>query len=135
LRAIARAVEGVSDLRISFTALAEPAPLDLTDLKAYQALFLSRDIKDTRLVRLLEAIRACPTGIPVVLVYSTEPDGKAFLHTNRYGCLLFSELDRFGRSLTAHELSEALKQAASETDLVQKLVEVSMAYGPCSTGD
>jgi hypothetical protein len=129
------AVEAVSGLRVSFTALADPAALDLGDLKAYQAIFLSRDIKETRLVEILEAIRACPAGVPVVLVYGTEPDGKAFLHANRYGCLLFSELDRFGRSLTVHELSEALEQSASETNLMQRLVEVSMAYGPCSTGD
>jgi len=134
VRSIVSAIEGASTLEID--------PVMASGIRGFggqcpgkhRAVFVNRDLKQDRLTKVLEAVRANPGEIPVVLVYHKDPDGRDFLYSNKYGCLLFSECDRFGRTLTAAELAERLTEASPEDDLTRKLLELSLSCGPCSSG-
>jgi hypothetical protein len=99
------------------------------------AVFISRDLEEPRLPHLLESIRQMHFDIPIVLVYEAEPDGKAYLYANKYDCLLYSEMDRVGRTLSAKELAGELEEISRENDISRKLMELSLSAGPCSTGE
>ena len=127
-------VEKASGLNLDPTVISGLHSADRADLDTYRAVFVSRDLKQTELVETLESIRREHPTVPVVLVYGDSPDGRAFLISNRFGCMLYSELDRFGRTLTGLELAEALQASLHEEDVIRKMMELSMCSGPCSTG-
>jgi hypothetical protein len=127
-------VHKASGLRLDPTVISGLRTADRVDLGTYRAVFVSRDIKQAELIEMLDGIRRTHPALPVVLVYGASPDGRAFLLSNRFGCMLYSELDRFGRTLTGQELAEALQATVSEGDVIRKMMELSMCSGPCSTG-
>jgi hypothetical protein len=134
LRSIVSSIQEVSDLRIDTVTASGMGRSGGPCPGSHRAVFVNRDLKETRLVKVLEAGRDNPRGIPVVLVYGDEPDGRDFLYSNKYGCLLYSESDRFGRTLTASELAETLEAGSPDDELTRKLLELSLSCGPCSSG-
>jgi hypothetical protein len=132
---IAASIEEASGLELEPIITSGFRRPDRQRLGGFRAVFISRDLKQPGLVEALESIRGGHPDIPVVLVYGTDPDGQAFLFSNRFGCMLYSELDRFGRTLTSSELGEALQSTSPEDGLARKMMELSMCYGPCSTGE
>jgi hypothetical protein len=131
---IVSAIESAADVKIDPVAAAT-GPRGSSRTQDCQAVFVSRDLKEHGLVHTLQAVTEAHPQTPVVLVYGAEPDGKTYLYANKYGCMLFSELDRLGRTLTACELAETLQARSSSSAFARKLMELSMSYGPCSTGD
>jgi hypothetical protein len=103
-------------------------------LKQAQVVFLNRHLAQHRLTKILEDIRRASPDLPVVLTYQADPDGDTYLLAARFDCWLFSETDRFGRTLTPAEIGEALKERAANDLLQRRLMEVSLCAGPCSTG-
>jgi hypothetical protein len=134
LRRIVSSIEQASDLRISSHAVSGTRGSGEACPGSYQAVFVNRDLKQDRLIDVLEAVQGNPRIVPVILVYGNEPDGRDFLYSNKYGCLLFSELDGFGRTLTAAEVAEALAESLPDDELTRGLLELSLSRGPCSSG-
>jgi hypothetical protein len=132
---IISSIEKVSDIRIAATTIPNPSGSSTQQLDTYDAVFVSRDLKQNRLVGMMEAIRDAHPDIPVVLIYAKNPDGRAFLLSSQYNCMLFSELDRLGRTLTSSELAESLHKSSQQNDLTRKLMDLTMCCGPCSTGE
>ena len=135
VRTIVTSIETASDLKIASTATSGLDPDSHENLEDCLAVFISRDLKESRLVQVLDFLSENHPEIPVVLTYGAELDGRAYLYARKYDCLLFSEKDRFGRTLTAGELAEALQKRSPQSDVTRKLMELSMSCGPCSTGD
>lgn len=133
--AITSAIEAASSLVLDVVTATGLSGVDLSDLKDYGVVFVDRETRETQLVKILDAITDFDPEIPIVLIYKSSPDGKAFMIANQYDCLLFSEMDTLGRTLTARELAEALRYRSPETDHLRKLMELSMSCGPCSTGE
>jgi hypothetical protein len=104
----------------------------LTD--EFHAVFIDRSLKDAELEAWLSTVRRSNPGLPVILIYQSEPDGRAFLLASRYDCWLFGEADRMGRTLSPAELGEALVRSAAERSVEHRLMAVSLSAGPCSTG-
>jgi hypothetical protein len=134
VRRIASALRSAADLGIVPSGGSRRAGTAAWDPEDYDAVFISRDIDESCLAEALEDVRDKKPDMPLVLVHGGDPDGKAFLLANRYECLLYSELDSLGRTLTAGELAGTLKERLSEGGLGRKLMELSLSCGPCSTG-
>ena len=133
-RTIVSSVERSSDVTISIT-LASGSKVAFAELlDKSDVIFVNRCQRESKLIRLLETVRRCRPGIPVVLIYETEPDGKSYLLANRFDCWLFSEKDRLQRTLTSAEIGEALAETIQDVAIEQRLLEVSLCAGPCSTG-
>ena len=101
----------------------------------FDAVFINRGLDAEELQDTLKRIRATDKRVPVVLAYEVEPDGRAFVLAKRYGCWLFSEIDRLQRGLTPGQLGEALVERADDRNAHRRLFEISLCTGPCSTGD
>jgi hypothetical protein len=134
VRSIVSSVEESSDITISTTLVggSKGALAELLDRS--DCVFVNRGQKESKLIRLLETVRRCRADIPVVLTYGTEPDGKSYLLANRFDCWLFSEKDHLQRTLTSAEIGEALRERTKDVAVEQRLLEVSLCAGPCSTG-
>jgi hypothetical protein len=100
----------------------------------YDILFLDRELGDRKLGKLLRRVRQQCEAIPAVLVYDSEPDGKAFAIASEHDCLLYSEKDRLKRGLTPTEIGEAIESELSAPGIERHLMDVSLSSGPCSTG-
>ena len=100
----------------------------------YDILFLDRSLGGRKLGSLLKRMRHQCEITPAVLVYDSEPDGQAFAIASEHDCLLYSEKDRLKRGLTPSEIGEAIKAELASPDIEQRLMDVSMSSGPCSTG-
>ena len=100
----------------------------------FDILFLDRKLGDRKLGSLLKRVRRECEATPAVLVYETEPDGRAFAIASEHDCLLYSENDRLKRGLTPDEIGEAIKAELDGPDIGKRLMEVSLSSGPCSTG-
>ena len=72
-------------------------------------MFLDRKLGDRKLGSLLKRVRRECEATPAVLVYETEPDGRAFAIASEHDCLLYSENDRLKRGLTPDEIGEAIR--------------------------
>ena len=134
VRSIVSSIETASGWKIT-AATCGIEQENSVDSESFEALFVNREVRESQLVRVLESVRNRHPEIPAVLTYGAEPDGKAYLYANRYNCMLFSEMDRFGRTLTARELAETLQEVSLNGDVTRKLMELSMSCGPCSTGE
>jgi DNA-binding LytR/AlgR family response regulator len=100
----------------------------------YDILFLDRKLGDRKLGSLLRRMRRRCETPPAVLVYETEPDGKAFAIASEHDCLLYSEKDRLKRGLSPTEIGEAIEAELDAPGIERRLMEVSLSSGPCSTG-
>ncbi len=100
----------------------------------YDILFLDRSLGGRKLGSLLKRMRRQCEITPAVLVYDSEPDGQAFAIASEHDCLLYSEKDRLKRGLTPSEIGEAIKAELASPGIEQRLMDVSMSSGPCSTG-
>ena len=128
-------IEQASGVALAATVSSNEEPdLDGAD-GDFDAVFVSRDMAPDRLEKTLERVRGSSETIPLVLVYGSEPDGKAYLIARRYGCWLFSEIDRHPRTFTATELGDNLRESFETTHCARRLMEISLCSGPCSTGD
>jgi hypothetical protein len=104
-------------------------------LTASDAVFINRSIEARRLDKLLGRIRRYSEGVPVVIAYEGEPDGRAFLLARRYDCWLFNPDDNLGITLTPAEVGQGLEDRVSGGRAERALMDVSLCAGPCSTGD
>ena len=102
---------------------------------ASDAVFINRAVETRSIEKMLRLIRQNCNDIPIVITYEDEPDGRAFVLARRYDCLLFSPQDELGITLTPAEVATALEESLSEACAEQKLMEISLCTGPCSTGD
>ena len=100
----------------------------------YDIVFLDRTLGDRKLGKILRSARRRCEATPAVLVYDSEPDGRAFAIASEHDCLLYSEKDRLKRGLTPAEIGEAIKVEVENSGIERRLMEVSMSTGPCSTG-
>jgi hypothetical protein len=102
---------------------------------ASDAVFVDRAVETRSIEKVLRLIRQHCSDIPVVITYQDEPDGRTFVLARRYDCLLFSPKDKLGITLTPAEVATALEESLSAACAEQKLMEISLCTGPCSTGD
>jgi hypothetical protein len=134
VRSIVSSIEESSDLIIS-SKLARGSSEALGGiLNRSDVVFVNRNQKESNLTTLLGSIRQRRADIPIVLVYASEPDGKSYLLANRFDCWLFSEKDTLQRTLTSAEIGETLADRTRDAAIEQRLLEVSLCAGPCSTG-
>jgi hypothetical protein len=101
----------------------------------YDILFLDRRLGDRKLGSLLRRVRRQCEVTPAVLVYDSEPDGRAFAIASEHDCLLYSEKDGLKRGLSPSEIGEAIKAELEAAGFERRLMQVSLCTGPCSTGD
>lgn|GEM_PF-2234804 len=134
VKSVVESIERVSPVSIKATSLGELEEESEALGEMYDVLFLDRKLGDTRLSRLLKRMRRSREARPAVLVYDSEPDGRAFAIASEHNCILYSEKDNRRRGLTPAELGEAIEPEPKSQCYKQRLMEVSMSSGPCSTG-
>ena len=100
----------------------------------FDILFLDRKLGDRKLGSLLRRVRRECEATPAVLVYETEPDGRAFAIASEHDCLLYSENDRHKRGLTPAEIGDVIEAELESPGIDRRLMEISLSSGPCSTG-
>lgn len=132
---ITTSIQKPCDITIQATSSDYPHRRLKALLEDMDVVFVNRNVKDSKLVQLLERIREYAPDVPIVLTYGSEPDGNAYLYSNKFDCWLFSEKDRLGRTLTAEDLAQGIVRQTSDRRLGKMLMELSLCAGPCSTGD
>jgi hypothetical protein len=133
-KGVVSVIESASEAELTATHLTGPSGTGKRPGDDFDAIFINRDLKESQLQDWLRAVRQGDPGLPVVLVYRSEPDGRAFLLAKKFDCWLFTEDDRMGRTLSPAELGTALVRKAEERSVQHRLMEVSLSAGPCSTG-
>jgi hypothetical protein len=128
-------IEAASPVEIEAASSGDTGPGLELSVDTSDVVFVSRAVGDRKLESLLRKIRQVKGETPIVLTYGEEADGKAFLFARRFDCLLFSPADRLNVTLTPAEVGQALQEAALGTRVDQRLMEISMCTGPCSTGE
>jgi hypothetical protein len=96
--------------------------------------FLDGESEWRRLEAMVDRMRDRFPERPIVLLYEAEPQGRLFALAARYGCRLYSETDRLGRTMTAEELADSLT-GDGPGQVERRLMEITLSTGPCSTGD
>jgi hypothetical protein len=134
VRSLVDSIEKGSVVSIDATARKEVKEENQALTGDYDILFLDRTLGDRKLGKLLRRMRRTSGTTPAVLVYGTEPDGKAFAIASEHGCLLYSENDRLCRGLTPSEIGNAITAELETPDIERRLMEISLSCGPCSTG-
>jgi hypothetical protein len=122
--------------RVSLEATARREVTEETEVLDgdYDILFLDRKLGDRKLGSLLERARRQCEATPAVLVYESEPDGRAFAIASEHDCILYSEMDRLKRGLTPGEIGDAIEAELKSPGIEKRLMEVSLSSGPCRTG-
>ncbi len=135
VRSLVESIEKGSRVSVDATARKDVAGDGEEVAGDYDILFLDRNLGDHTLGRLLKSARRRCEATPAVLVYETEPDGRAFAIASEHDCLLYSERDRLKRGLTPGEIGEAIESELDSASVERRLMEVSLSSGPCSTGE
>jgi hypothetical protein len=134
-KGIVSAIGAASDAELTAVHLKAPGTaLRAATGEAFDAVFINCDLEESQLRTWIGASRKSDPKQPIILVYRSEPDGRAFSIASRYDCWLFGDEDRIGRTLSPAELGEALLRGAAERSIEHRLMEVSLSAGPCSTG-
>ena len=135
VKSLVDSIENGSPVSIDATARKEATEESEALGGDYDILFLDRALGDGKLGRILRRVRRGSAATPAVLVYDTEPDGRAFALASEHDCLLYSEKDSMKRGLSPTEIGEAIEAELAGPDIERRLMEVSLSTGPCSTGD
>ena len=134
VKSLVESIESGSVVTIEATARREVSAENDVVGGDYDILFLDRTLGDRKLGKLLKRMRRQCEATPAVLVYESEPDGRAFAIASEHDCLLYSEKDRLKRGLTPAEIGEAIVTELETPGVERRLMEVSLSSGPCSTG-
>jgi hypothetical protein len=134
VKRVVSAIEATSLFTMEATVRDNPAEKQDPSLQGFDAIFVSTDLPSNQLRAALRWTSRCTEDSPTVLVYGSEPDGRAFMLASRYDAWLFSEMDRLRRGLTPQEVGERLWERLQGKSVLERLIEVSLCSGPCSTG-
>jgi hypothetical protein len=135
VKKLVSSIETASSLTMGVTVSYDPGE-KLGDLvSSCDIIFIGTRLENTRIELSLKTVREHRDDLPVALIYESEPNGNAFLFARKYNCYLFSETDRDQRTLAPAEVGEVLPNQSAGGETEQRLVEISLCTGPCSTGD
>jgi hypothetical protein len=135
VKSLVDSIENGSRVSVFATARKEVPDTGESLSADYDILFLDRSLGDRKLGSLLKKVRRECEATPAVLVYDTEPDGRAFALASEHDCLLYSEKDRLKRGLSPAEIGNAIEAELRTTRVERRLMEISLSSGPCSTGE